>query len=284
MKHVAVIILNYKTKKLTLKCIDSVKKSSYKNIEIIIIDNNSGDGLEDEIKNIPQIAFIQTGGNLGYTGGNNIGIKKALAQNSDYIFVLNSDTELAKNAIENLVIAGEKDERIGVLGPKILFSDKKTIWFAGGIFDKDNILGFHRGVDQKDNGQFDKEMETDYVTGAAMLIKKEVVNRIGLFDDRYFLYYEDSDYCQRAKKAGFKIVYAPNAVVYHENAKSTGLGSSLQDYFITRNRMLYASKFAGLKTRFALFREAIKNILIPIRRLALYDYLLDNFGKGNYLK
>lgn len=284
MKKVAVIILNYKTKKLTLECIDSVKKSSYKNIEIIIVDNNSEDGLEDNIKKNPQISFIQTGENLGYTGGNNIGIKKALILNSDYIFILNSDTELAQNAIENLVFAGEKDESIGIIGPKILFDDKKTIWFAGGIFDKNNILGSHRGVDQKDEGQFDAETETDYITGAAMFIKKEVVDKIGLFDERYFLYYEDSDFCKRAKNAGFNIIFAPSAIVYHENAKSTGLGSSLQDYFITRNRMLYASKFADFRIKFALFREAIRNIFIPVRRLALYDFLVDNLGKGSFIK
>lgn len=284
MKQVTVIILNYKTKKLTLECINSVKKSSYKNIEIIIVDNNSEDGLEDEIKKLSQISFIQTGENLGYTGGNNIGIKKALMLNSDYIFILNSDTELEKNAIENLIRVGEKDDNYGIIAPKILFADKKTVWFAGGVFDKKNILGSHKGVDQMDEGQFNVEMETDYVTGAAIFVKKEVIDKIGLFDERYFLYYEDSDFCTRAKNVGFKIIYAPKAVVYHENAKSTGLGSSLQDYFITRNRMLYASKFSDFKTKFALLREAVKNIFIPARRLALYDYLLDNFGKGSYFK
>lgn len=284
MKCVAVIILNYKTKRLTLKCIDSIKKSSYKNTEIIVVDNNSEDDLEDDIKNIPRVSFIQTGENLGYTGGNNIGIKKALVLGSDYIFVLNSDTELDNNAIENLVKTGEKDNKNGILGPKILFDDKKTIWFAGGVFDENNILGSHKGVDKIDDGRFDTEMETDYITGAAMFIKKEVIDKIGLLDDRYFLYYEDSDFCVRARNAGYKIIYAPKAIVFHENAKSTGLGSSLQDYFITRNRMLYASKFSSFKTKFALFREAIRNILIPARRLALYDFLVDNLGKGSFVK
>lgn len=284
MKKVTVIILNYKTKQLTLKCINSVKKSIYQDINIIVVDNDSKDNLEQDISDISGVLFIQTGNNLGYTGGNNVGIKKALSLGANYIFILNADTILEKNTINNLIKIMDSDKKIGIIGPKILFSDKKTIWFAGGIFDKKNILGSHRGVDQTDHGQFDDTREPDYVSGAAIFIKKEVFDEIGLFDERYFLYYEDSDFCYRAKKSGFKIIYAPGAIVYHENAKSTGLGSSLQDYFITRNRMLYASKFADFKIRFALFREALRNILIPSRRLALYDFLLGNFGKGSFLK
>lgn len=284
MKRVTVVVLNYKSKEQTLKCIDSITKSNYEDVDIIVVDNNSADGLEDDIKNIPNVTFIQTGNNLGYTGGNNIGIKKAIENNADFIFVLNADAFLEKNAISALLEVVNKDENIGIVGPKILFGDKKTIWYAGGIFDKANILGRHKGVDEKDHGQYDTKEETDYVTGGAIFIKKEVFDKVGLFDEKYFLYYEDSDFCMRAKKAGLKVVYVPQAVVYHENASSTGLGSPLQDYFITRNRLLYATKFAGLRTRFALLREAIRNIFIPARRLALFDFLTDNFGKGSFLK
>lgn len=280
---VGVVILNYKVKDLTVKCINSVKKSTFGNAEIIVVDNNSEDCLVEEMKDFPDVIFISNKENLGYCGGNNVGIKKALADGSEIVLILNADTTIGSLTIEKLVAVVEKED-VGVAGPKILFGDKKILWYAGGIFDCDNVLGKHRGVDETDRGQYDLEEETDYISGAAMMIKKEVFEKIGFFDERYFLYYEDSDFCFRAKRAGFNLIYVPKAEVYHENAKSTGLGSSLQDYFITRNRMLFAAKFLPFRTRFALFREALKNVFNPVRRMAFLDFLAGNFGKGSYLK
>lgn len=282
MKKVAVVILNYKLRKLTLDCIDSVKKSIFKDIKIYVVDNNSGDDLKKELDS--QITFIQAGSNLGYTGGNNLGIKAAIKNGCDLVFIINPDTQVDVDCIKSCVEVINSDQNIGIVGPKILFSDKKTIWYAGGIFDRDNVLGTHRGVDQRDEGQFNKIEQTDFVSGAAMMVKREVFDDIGLFDERYFLYYEDSDFCLRAKEKGFKLVYNPQALVYHKNAQATGLGSALQDYFITRNRMLIAFKFLPLRTRLALLREAFKNLGSPTRRLALFDFLLGRFGKGSFLK
>lgn len=281
MVKVAVVILNFKVKEETIRCIASVKKSDYRNIEIIVVDNNSGDGIEERIKNIKDVLFIQSKENLGYTGGNNLGIKKGLENGADYIFVLNPDTEVGKTVIGSLVSEAEK-EQAGIVGPKILFSDKETIWYAGGILDLANVLGRHRGVDEQDKGQYDTIEKTGFVTGGAMFVKSDVFRKIGLFDEKYFMYLEDSDFCYRAKKMGYKILYNPKAVIYHENAKSAGLGSSLQDYFITRNRMLFASKFLPFRTKFALLREALRNIVNPVRRLALFDFLAGNFGKGSF--
>lgn len=278
-EKVAVVILNYKVRDLVLNCINSVKKSSWKDLEIVVVDNDSQDGIEEKVRTISDVTFVQTGKNLGYSGGNNRGIEEAIKNSADYILILNPDTEISPSSIENLVKAVRSDE-VGIAAPKILFGDKKTIWYAGGNLDIFNVLGSHRGVDEEDRGQYDKQEETDNATGGAILVKKEVFDRIGLFDERYFLYYEDSDFSFRAKRAGFKIVYVPEAVVYHRNAQSTGLGSPLQDYYITRNRMLFASKFLPIRTRLALIREALGNIRIEARRKALVDFLLGRFGKG----
>jgi GT2 family glycosyltransferase len=277
---VGVVILNYKVKDKTLACIKSVQDSDYKHIDIIVVDNNSQDGLDNEIKTVKGVEYIQTGNNLGYTGGNNRGIKKALQKDVDYIFVINPDAQIDEWAISFLVDAMQNEE-IGIAGPKILFDDKKTIWYAGGKMDLQNVLGSHRGVDEEDHGQYDAEEETQYVTGAAMMVRREVFETIGIFDDRYFMYYEDSDLCMRAQKAGFKTMYIPSAVVYHENAKSSGLGSPLQDYFITRNRFLFAHKFLSMRTRLALYREALRNWRYPVRRIALLDFATRNLGKGS---
>lgn len=280
MVKISVIILNFKTKDLTIRCIESVKKSDYKNIEIIVVDNNSEDGLSEALNKSKDVIFIPNDKNAGFSGGNNLGIKKALKSGADYIFILNPDTEVEKNTISNLISKMEAKD-VDIASPKIYFHGSKKIWYGGGEIDQLNVLGSHGGMDQIDNGQYDQMNETDLATGAAMMIKKEVFEKIGLFDERYFLYYEDADFCFRAKKVGFKIMYIPEAVVYHENAQSTGLGSSLQDYYITRNRMLFAAKFLPFRTKFALFREALRNLNINARRKALFDFMIGNLGKGS---
>ena len=279
MPKVVVVILNYKVSDLTLAAVKSVKNTGYENLQIVVVDNNSQDKLKEEISEFEDIIFISNKENLGYSGGNNVGIKEGLKIGADYILVLNPDTEVAKNAISKLVEVA-KLENADIVGPKIYFGDKKTIWYAGGVFDFKNVLGTHRGVNEKDTGQYDDTTQTDFVTGAAIMVSRKVVEKIGLFDERYFLYYEDSDFCFRAKEAGFKVMYMPMAVVYHLNAQTTKLGSPLQDYYISRNRLLFASKFLSFRTRFALLREALRNLGSPIRRRALFDFLTGNFGKG----
>lgn len=279
MKKVAVVILNYLVKDLTLKCIQSVRNSSFRDIIIIVVDNNSQDGLDDEIEKLEGILFIQTKKNLGYAGGNNVGIKKAMELNAELIFILNPDTEVDKEAIKYLV-GGIEKYSAGIACPKIYFEDRKTIWFAGKDFDNLNVLGKHRGVDEIDRGQFDEDQETE-ASGAAMLIKKEVIEKVGMLDERFFLYLEDSDFSKRVKNAGFRIMYIYSSKVYHKNAQSTGLGSPVQDYFFTRNRMLFAKKHLSLRTQFALYREALKNFFNPVRRMALIDFMIGKLGKGS---
>lgn len=281
-KKVTVVILNYKLKEDTLKCLASVKNSNYQNFDLIVLDNGSDDGLESEISKDKNLTFIQNGQNLGFTG-NNIGIKKALAEGAEYVFILNPDTIIEAETISNLV-EGLEEYQAGIACPKIYFDQPRKIWFAGGKLDQLNVLGSNIGVNEVDHGQYDQDREIEIGTGAALFVKKEVFEKIGILDERFFLYYEDTDFCYRAKQAGFKIMYLPKAIVYHENAKSTGLGSSLQDYFITRNRMLFAKKFLPLRTQFALLREAIRNFANPIRRSALIDFLLGRFGKGSFIK
>lgn len=281
---VAVVILNYKLKNEVVKAVNSVLASHYRPLDIIVVDNNSGDGIAEAIKEFKGVLFVQTGANLGYSGGNNQGIAVAIERLADLVFVLNPDAVVKPDTIDKLVQAFN-DPRVGMAGPKIYFTDKdNTLWYAGGIFDQANVLGKHRGVDQVDTGKYDTIQETDFVTGAAVMIRRQVLEKVGWFDERYFLYYEDADLSKRVQQAGFKTMYVPSSVAYHANARATGLGSPLQDYFITRNRMLYASKFLGWRTQFALFREALRNLGSLTRRRALIDFLCHNLGKGSFIK
>ncbi len=290
---VGVIVLNYNGLENTLECVESLKSSKrhVKGIEIIIVDNDSTDNSKFRLSKLKSVTLIFNKENLGYSGGNNVGIKHALKNQFDYILIINNDAYVDELFFKNIF----KDSKIGeIISPKIYFApgfefhkDRyratnlgKVIWYAGGSIDWSNIIGVHTGVDEIDTGQFDKNKEVDFATGACMLVKKEVFDKIGLFDEKYFLYLEDMDFCVRAKKAGFKIMFTPRAKIWHKNAAASGgSGSHLQDYYITRNRLLFAFKFAKLKTKLAVFKQAVTQAKSTVKRDALIDFITLKFGK-----
>lgn len=294
--RISVIILNYNGLADTLDCLDSLKKcytGSHK-IDFIVVDNNSTDGSIEAFGKLSNIHLIPNSQNLGYTGGNNVGVRYALRNKSDIVLILNNDTIVDRNLLINLAQASKNAD---IISPKIYFAPNyefhknrykksdigKVIWYAGGKVDWPNIIGSHIGVDEVDRGQFNERHEIDFATGACMLVKRQVFEKIGLFDDKYFLYLEDMDFCQRAKNNNFQIAFEPKAVIWHKNAKSTGgSGSALQDYFITRNRLLFAFKFAKLKTKFAVLRQVISQLNNPVKRKALLDFLTLRFNKGSF--
>lgn len=264
-------------------------------MEVVVVDNASTDGSVEEIKTrFKDITMLQNNRNLGFAEGNNVGIKYALAHGADYIILLNNDTVVDKNLVNKLLKAMEKDRTIGIVGPKIYFApgfeyhsdryeDKergKVIWYAGGKIDWQNIYASHRGVDEVDHGQYDKAEETDFVSGCAMTVRREVFEKIGLLDSKYFLYYEDNDLCQRAKRAGFKIFYIPCAFLWHKNAASSEqAGSWVHQYYQTRNRFLFGFKYGKIRAKTALLRESLKFLIKDgIRRQATVDFYLGRFG------
>ncbi|MDO8452503.1 MAG: glycosyltransferase family 2 protein [bacterium] len=300
MTKVAVVILNWNRKSDTLECLQSVltlDASRYTLIPIVV-DNNSNDGSVQAFENLKNIVIVKNRDNLGYTGGNNSGIKKALELGADFVMVLNNDTVLDKNLVVELLKGAEEHPEAGIFTPKIYFAkgfefhkDKykeselgKVIWAAGGKIDWDNVFGNNRGVDEVDNGQFEKSGEVDFGTGACLFVRKEVFDKIGMFNDRYFMYYEDTDFCMRAGQAGFKTVYVPRAILWHKVAQSSGIGSGLNDYFISRNRMLFGTLYASFRTRFALLRESLKLILFgrEWQKKGVVDFYLGIFGKGSW--
>lgn len=290
----AIVILNYNGLENTIECLNSIKKlkTSKGPIEIIIVDNGSSDNSVQKLSQLKDIYFIANQTNLGFSGGNNVGIKKALARGAKFVLIINNDTIVDVKMLENLLNANKIGD---IICPKIYFAKGyefhkrryenkdlgNVIWYAGGKIDWQNILGIHIGVDQVDIGQFNKRGETDFATGACMLIKKDVFEKIGLLDEKFFLYLEDMDFCVKAKKAGFKIIYEPKAFLWHKNAASSGgSGSNVQDYYITRNRLLFAAKHATLRTKFAVLKQIILQVNNPIKRKALLDFTLMCFGKA----
>lgn len=301
MLKVVIIIVNWNGLKDTLECLGSVEKLNLDglNLSIIVVDNASSDNSVREIsKRFPMLTVIKNIQNVGFAEGNNIAIRQQKNQNNDYIFLVNNDTILEKNCLKNLVESMEKDKKTGIISPKIYFAKNfeyhkerykenergKIIWYAGGQIDWNNVFCSHRGVDDVDIGQYEKEIETDFVSGCGMLIQKEVINEIGLFDKNFFMYQEDVDFCIRAKNKGWKIKYNPSGIMWHKNASSSGKpGSLLHEYYQTRNRLILGFKYTSLRTKFALFRESMRMVKQDsVKREAILDFYLRRLGRGFY--
>lgn len=292
---------------MTVNCLQSVVKTQSKGIDlnVVVLDNGSADDSVEKIKkstnskiNGLKFHLIENKKNLGFAEGNNVAIKYALGKGANFVCLLNNDTRVKEDFLLQLIKVAESQKEIGVVGGKIYFEEGfefhsgryakgdlgKVIWYAGGKIDWQNVYASHRGVDEVDKGQYDKERETEYVNGCLMLVKKEVFQQIGFFDPRYYLYFEENDFCQRAKEAGFKLFYAPKAVIWHLNAGSSAPGSGLHDYFLTRNRLLFGFAWAPLKSKLALIKESVK-ILISGRdwqKIGVKDFYLRKFGKGSW--
>lgn len=298
---VFIIILNWNGKEFIFKCLDSVLKlkSDHLRLSVVVVDNASTDDSDKIVEErYKGIKILRNQENLGFSGGNNVGIRYALENGADYVLILNPDTIVDQNLAVQLIKVAEKDARIGMISPKIYFAPGyeyhkvryselergKVIFYAGGEIDWENVLDSHRGVDEVEKGQYDEVSETDFATGCAMLVKREVLEKVGVFDPKYFLYREDNDLCQRAKKAGYKVVYAPGGKVWHLNASSSVVGGDLHDYYLTRNRLLFGLRYAPLRTKLALLRESFK-ILISGRKwqkIGVFDFYRGKFGRGSY--
>lgn len=301
MNKVFVVILNYKGHKDTEDLLESLKMINKKSfyLNVVLVDNFPQDPIKLDEKKYKELnlKIIYNKVNLGFSGGNNVGIKYSLENGADYILILNNDTYVDKNFIEEL-LKSFSEEGVGVVVPKIYFAkgfefhDRykkedlgKVIWYAGGGIDWKNVLGFHRGVDEVDKGQYGLTEETELASGCCLMLKKEILEKVKGYNEDYFLYYEDADLSMRIKKLGSKIIYNPNAIIWHKNAQSSGgSGSNLQDYYISRNRMLFGLKYASLRAKIALIRESLR-ILVGGRKwqkIGIKDYYFNKLGKGSY--
>ena len=298
---VFVIILNWNRPHDTVACLNSLEKTQVKgfNYSAIVVDNGSTDNsvsMFEKINN-QKLIIIKNKNNLGFAEGNNVGIKEALDRGADYVVILNNDTLVDPGLISELLKAFQEEPKAGLISPKIYFARGfefhkrykevelgRVIWYAGGDIDWKNVYGANHGVDEVDEGQFDKTYETDFATGACFMAKAEVLKRVGLFNKEYFMYFEDADLSQRMKKAGWKVLYSPKGKLWHKVAQSSGIGGELNDYFITRNRMLFGLKYAPLRAKLALLRESLKLITKGRKwqNVGIRDFYLGRLGKGSW--
>ncbi len=244
MNHplVSIITINYNESLVTLELLESLKGLSYPNYEVIVVDNASPNDNPDCIKeSYSDVHLIKSEENLGFAGGNNLGVKAA---KGEYLLFINNDTIVPSNFIEPLVQTLQNDPTIGMVSPKIKFHwDDSLIQYAGYTpmnhwTIRNNSIGYH----EKDNGAYDQPGETESIHGAAMMVPSRVVEEVGMMTEIYFLYYEEHDWAEMIKRAGYKIYYQPKSSILHKESLSTGKFSPLKTYYISRNRILFARR------------------------------------------
>lgn len=243
---VFIIVLNWNGKEDTLECLGSLQKLDYPHFKILVVDNGSTDGSEEAIKaSFPSVCFIQTGRNLGYAGGNNVGIKHALSHGADYVWLLNNDTTVDPKALSALVETAKADSRIAFVGSKIYYYDKPdVIWCAGGTIDlAEGGRTDHPGMGQEDRGQFENISDVGYVTGCSILASRDAIAAIGPLPEEYFLYFEETDWNLAAQRKGYRTVVAPASHVWHK-FEDKGEYRERFIYYSFRNRVRIVRKYA----------------------------------------
>jgi GT2 family glycosyltransferase len=237
---VGIVILNWNRADDTIACVHSLKRMAYGNYEVVLVDNGSRDDSVERLRStFPDIHLIDNQQNLGFAQGNNIGIAHLLQQGCDYVMLLNDDAEVGPDTISRLIEFAESDPLIGVVGPTICYyAQPRTIWSAGGAVTPHGEPS-HLDVDQDLAVVGTSPRDVAYVTGCAILVKRAVVDQIGVLDDRFFIYFEETEWCARAQQAGFRVVHVPESVMWHKVTPTARASSPRYLYLMARNRLLY---------------------------------------------
>lgn len=243
--RVGIIVLNYNGEDCLLACLRSLDQVSYTNKEIIVVDNGSSDNsLSQAKKQFKQCVFIENKENTGFSKGMNRGMKQALLDGAQYCFLFNYDAEIEQNALSLLVSAGEKYPLSGLLSPVIYEKKQGKIWFAKGKVLFSRMRAVHTKPSMKEKNR--DVYPSDFLTGCALLIKKELIEKIGFLDERFFLYYEDVDYSFRAREAGFERLVVSGARAYHSEKSRK---NPQKVYFLVLSGLLFFQKHARLLFR-----------------------------------
>jgi GT2 family glycosyltransferase len=241
--YVICVVLNTNRREDTLACLTSLEQITYKNHQIIVLDNASSDGSVETIRsNFPAVQIIELSDNLGYAGNNNVGIKTALEQEADWVWVLNEDTIIDPDCLAHLVNVGESDPRIGIVGPMVYHHDEPDIIQSGGGKLSRYWQGWHIAQNKPDLGQFYQPHDVDWITGCAILVRRAVIDEVGMLDVRFFYYWEETEWCMRAGRAGWRILNVPQAKIWHKGVQRDYHPSPSVTYYATRNHLLMLAK------------------------------------------
>lgn len=282
---VCIVLVNYNGYQDTVECIKSLKKIAYSNYKIILVDNNSQDveKLKSDTWLNENAEVLCSEQNLGFSGGNNMGIRYAQRYHPSYVLLLNNDTEVETQFLEHLVNVAEQDEKIGIVTGKIYYhSHPEELWYCGGNYNC--AKGFTNTmvcVDKKE------PCDVSFVTGCLMLIRNKCFEKCGLLREDFFLYSEDTEYGCRVLRNGYRLVWTPDAIIYHKVSASTGNNSKFQQYYLVRNNLYMISYFGTRKLYAYLYRAycCMKEILKGNYQLrpvldAYIDFIKGQIGRS----
>ena len=284
--HVAIVIVNWNDYDETVACLKSLAGITYPNYDVTLIDNGSRDGSGEKLAGeFSNVRFLPLAENLGFTGGNNVGIERAMQQDAEYILLLNNDTIVTPGFLEPLVHRMELDSRIAAVSGKIYYAptvgptgtgNSQRLWYAGAY--RKWWMGFsHYGIDEEDKGGYDTAREVSYASGCEMLLRTSVIRQIGPLSEDFFAYWEESDWCQRARTAGYLAFYEPRSVIFHACTSSGhGAETPVHNYLYARNGFIFAKKHERGLRRLKFW------LLFPIQLvyLGLWDIRRRNFRAG----
>lgn len=275
MTTVAVVILNHDGTEDVLQCLRSFRAVGFPGLRIYVVDSGSRTPLRPSLPaDDGRVRLLESAVNLGFTGGCNLGARAALDDGATHLLFLNDDTTVAPDFLDPLVRALDRDPSLGIATPKIYFhGQERVLWAHGARLDPWTGRSVHVGVYRKDEGQFDGIREVPRVTGCAMMVRRDFVERVGLLDDRFFIYSEEVDWCLRARRRGYRLAVVPESVIWHRGHRTTGrLGRPFIAYLQARNHLLMLRKnsewfVAGATPALAWFLAALswKALAAPFR-------------------
>jgi GT2 family glycosyltransferase len=266
---VVTVILNTNRKDDTLACLTSLAESTYPRVHTMVLDNASTDGsVEAIVSNFPGIEIVHLGENLGYAGNNNVGIALAMERGADWVLVLNEDTILAPECIQRLVDTGESDALAGMVGPLVLHADEPGVIQSAGGFLTRRWDAVHIGQNQDKDGQFTEPRNVDWLSGCALLVRRQMIESVGMLDEQFFYYWEEVDWCLRSRSRGWTLVHEPRAELWHKGVQRDYEPTPNVAYYNTRNRLLLMHKHrapisARVATTLHLVRTALSMSIRP---------------------
>jgi GT2 family glycosyltransferase len=260
---VYIVILNTNRRDDTLACLASLSEGTYQGTKIIVLDNNSTDGSLEAIRSaFYNVQIISLTENLGYAGNNNVGIVEAMKQGADWVLILNEDTILDPDCLAELIKVGESDPKIGIVGPMVYHYDEPDIiQSAGGVLGK-YWQSQHLGQNELDHGQFQSPHCVEWISGCAILARRAVIEQVGMLDANFFIYWEETEWCIRASRGGWRIVHVPQARTWHKGVQRNYQPKPSFTYYGTRNHLLMLSKHkAPLSVRLFNWMQIFRTLL-----------------------
>jgi GT2 family glycosyltransferase len=292
--RVGAVVVTYRSEPFVGACISALQRSTIP-IDIVVVDNGSDDRTVEVIRREHPGVTVVEQDNRGFAAGNNRGLDVLRRNGAAYAFLINPDAVVESDCAERLAAWMADRSNVGIVSPKVHFPDGKTIWFGGATIDWATGDTPQRGNGQPDTGQFDTAEPMERACGAAMLVRMEAAARVGPMPEEYFLYFEETDWSRRFIAAGYELYYVPAAVCRHAVSSSTGRESALYRYYMTRNNMLFMSRYGGEHWpayRSAMVRRSLRSIGYcfrhPGRRALTHawvtlrghtDFLLGRFGR-----